>query len=253
MKRLFIGKRLLIGLIAALSTVSMAMADNPFKRGYLGASIGLGIGHNKLSQNTRVSGTQNFFSNSSTRLSALGAIGGIHGGWNWVFKNKWLVGVEVWGDLASLDDSLNAGSSLGANMKTSDEMEWSIGAALKGGVIVNDSTLAYVSLGWVGSDWETKTTVSSTPALAGANPTVSQTFKHSKFLNGFRPALGVAVKVTNRIYVSGEGAYSFYQSHSNDDRLTIPTNAGPMNTIVHSKSRPQVGEIRLKVSWQLKV
>ncbi len=172
--------------LSLLFLASSVQAKNAFDGPYAGVGVALGIGHNDVSQSTRRKSDGMKFSESSANLSPLGVLGGIHLGWNRAISNKYVVGLEIWGDASSLDEKVKETNGAVVDMQSKTQMDWSIGAALKGGVIMGDG-LAYLSLGWVGSEWKTITSVTGFKVLAG---TTIQNVNNKKFLIGFRPAAG---------------------------------------------------------------
>lgn len=220
-------------------------AKNKFDGPYAGVGVALGVGHIDSSQNTRENSTGANLSSSDSNLSPVGVLGGIHLGWNKAVSHKYVIGLEIWGDASSLDEKLKENNGVGADMSSKVQMDWSIGVAAKAGVVMGDG-LAYLSLGWVGSEWKTKTTVTGFPAPGAGTPT-TQSFSNKKFLSGFRPAVGYTWPVSDRLHVSAEGAYTFYGSH----KTSNPFNFAGTNTTVQTKNRPQVGELRVKFSWKV--
>jgi len=236
-------KSFVFGLVLLFVAPSV-LAKNVFNGPYVGVGVGLGVGHNDFTQSTKENSTGKKFSESSSKISPLGVLGGIHLGWNKAVSNKYVIGLEIWGDASSLDEKLKETNGLAVDMQSKNEMDWSIGVALKGGVLMGDG-LAYLSLGWVGSEWKTKTTVTGFRKDGGVSNT--QGFSDKKFLNGFRPAIGYTWPVSDRLHVSAEGAYTFYESH----KTSHPFSFEGMDTTVRTKNEPEVGELRLKFSWKL--
>ncbi|MEN8236768.1 MAG: hypothetical protein ABFQ95_04405 [Pseudomonadota bacterium] len=236
-------KQIVFGLLL-LFIARPVSAKNSFDGPYVGISAGLGIGHLDVSQSTNNNSTGRHFSDSSSKLSPLGVLGGVHLGWNKTLSNKYVIGLEVWGDASSLDEKLKETNGEMVDMQSKAQMDWSIGVALKGGVVMRDG-LAYISLGWVGSEWKTKTNVVGYDVMGNVSNT--QNFSDKKFLSGFRPAVGYTWSVNKRLDVSAEGAYTFYSRH----KTTHPFNFSGMNTTASTKNQPEVGELRVKFSWKV--
>ncbi len=240
-------------LTLALSTIAFAKQD--FSGPYAGVGLALGIGHNDFSQSTRANQNGMALSNSSSNLSPVGVIGGGHVGWNKQLDNKYLIGIEAWVDASTVDDTIKESEGNLVDMSSKDQMDWSVGVAAKAGLLV-DKGLLYLSVGWVGSQWKTKTSVTATQMLTDPNPSVSQTFKEKKFASGVRPAIGFSWPINKKLFVTGEGAYTFYQSNKGNHGFSFNVDDGMGNkmtvpTTVRTKSQPQVAELRVKLSWRL--
>ncbi len=253
-------KKFAIALATTALTTSAVFADaNNFNGPSIGAQFGLA-----QSDGSFRSG-ENFTPNAAgvaagltatnafhkADLSTKGVIGGIHLGWDKVFQNKWLLGIEIYGDLSSLEGKVSRQSTdrtvSADTWKTS--MEYSIGVNVRGGVIVSD-TLAYLSLGWVGSEWEIKQT-SGHPLEGGL------TGKKSDFESGFRVGLGMATMVNNNLMLSLEGGYTWYGDLKVNKSITS-VNINGVNTPINgtakvdSKYSPEVLEAKLKLSWKIR-
>ncbi len=211
-------RKLAIAALAATALTTSAFA-NKFDGPYIGAGIGIGIGDADLQVVTATPG-----SGGDSDLATLGVVGGIHGGWDKVFQNKWLLGLFVFGDLSSMDGKFTDRTEGEDTVTVKVDMDWSIGAGVRGGVVLGDC-LIYLHAGWIGSEWEIKT-----PSK-----------KDDDFLNAFRLGVGFETMLNEHIALGGEYAYSWYEDH----KLKAPSGS----TV---KIDPNASVFRLKLSWRFK-
>ncbi|MEN8236086.1 MAG: outer membrane beta-barrel protein [Pseudomonadota bacterium] len=236
-------KKFAVALATTALVSGAALADaKKFDGPFIGAQIGIAQSDGKFEVQDRSVNSLNQVQGGD--LSTKGVVGGIHLGWDKVFQNKWLLGLEVYGDLSSLNGkaSLSQTNTAGFGGSNKVDMDWSIGVNVRGGVIISD-TLAYLSLGWVGSDWEIRQT-DNRPGSDNRNA------KKDKFKSGFRVGLGMATMLNDNLMLGVEAAYSWY-----DDIKVSRTDADPIiadrETLI-SKYDPEVLEAKLKLSWKIR-
>lgn len=241
-------KKFAVALATTALVSGAALADaKKFDGPFIGAQVGLAQSDGKFTfRNSDRSGANPQTAVSSSDLSTKGVIGGIHLGWDKVFQNKWLLGLEVYGDLSSLDGkrSFTDGDPAGASTDGNKvDMDWSIGINVRGGVIISD-TLAYLSLGWVGSDWEIRQTTHNTA-------TASVDAKKDKFKSGFRVGLGMATMLNDNLMLGLEAAYTWYDD-IDVTRVNGIANGSPDARSATSKYDPEILEAKLKLSWKIR-
>ncbi len=238
---------------ALISVSGAALADaKKFDGPFIGAQVGLAQSDGKFARDASLitnaaplfpAGTN--VDSQRADLSTKGVIGGIHLGWDKVFENKWLLGLEIYGDLSSLDgksssrarNNIPGGTGVVVGSAKVD-MDWSIGVNVRGGVIISD-TLAYLSLGWVGSDWEVRHTLgNSTETLVSG--------KKDEFKSGFRVGLGMATMLNDNLMLGLEAAYSWY------DDIKVTTSNSDTNLRQVTKYDPEVLEAKIKLSWKIR-
>lgn len=288
-------KRIAIALAttAIASTAALASNTAAFSGFHIGAQVGIGLAHGTFSDHAHdgfldtaaANPAEDYTGTYSGHRSARGFEGGIHGGYDWVNNGKWLVGLAVAGDLSAMhgkvsstsrpfyhDAAPNAGPAINdgnytVTLSSRYSQEWSVSAGVRAGQLIGDSFLLYAGLNWAGAEWEGTQTVQVTSfpnaTFADGNPTGSQTSrtKKSKFVNGFRPAIGFAKALTDHIVLTGEYSHTWYETVNHrstfaNAALSAHQNQGQngydqATNVMSSKYKPEVGTFRLKMSWRL--
>ncbi|MGB0935267.1 MAG: hypothetical protein ACPGXY_04285 [Alphaproteobacteria bacterium] len=283
-------KKLAMFLAGSALAATTAVAGSNFNGPFIGAHIGVGNADMGTSASAfsnaqaaaapfiALNGDGNLISMNGD-MSALGVIGGLHAGWDKVFNGKWLLGIELTGDLSSASgdfqatgpnarNAANNGFLAGDNIKVDADMDWAIGVNVRAGAIIHDC-LVYLALGWMGADWEMKTTytprqirvdAAGAPNAAGAvNATfATRSHKKDKFKSGFRLALGTSMMVNEHLMAGVEAAYTWFGSLS-DTRVVSgvrvdgnTANGRFDNVTVRSKIEPELLTAKFKLSWKFK-
>ena len=209
-------KKLAIVALAATTLTTGVLANDKFAGPWVGAAVGVGMSHGDLTLTGETDITTGEIDGSS-----LGFIGGVHAGWDWVFKERWLLGLELLAELSSIDgkssirsrDTEEGDTVLGRPNSANVDMDWSVGASARGGYIIG-TTLIYLHAGWIGSNWD----ISSVREGSGVR-------KDDKFLSGFRTGVGFDTMLTDHVSFGGEWAYTWYSdvdvvSNDNTDPVT---------------------------------
>ncbi len=202
-------KKLAIVALAATALTTGAFANNKHAGPWVGLSLGVGLSHGSLDFTGPVEDSKGKI-DASTR----GILGGLHAGWDWTFENKWLLGIELLGEISSMDgksviserDAGVGAERFGSLLEQKIDMDWSFGVSARGGVIYGD-TVIYLHAGWIGSEWELK----SISTDRDMNDAVDSK-KNDKFLSGFRAGIGFDTMLNENVSFGGEWAYTWYSS-----------------------------------------
>jgi outer membrane immunogenic protein len=230
---------------------------------HIGAQVGVGVGHTGFDHQVYrfQSGTPGrvLYLRANGRRSEAGVLGGLHAGWDWVFNNKFLAGVEASGDLSSLSGKISAVNASFHNAHTKTDMDWSVTVGARGGMVM-DQTALYVSASWVGAEWEIRQTMDtrgSTAAVGGFSGRANE-HKKSHFLNGFRPAIGMATFLDKdgKFLLSLEAGYTWFESTTVRNEFRDDILAGVANSALvqfqSTKINPEVFDAKIKFSWKIK-
>lgn len=227
--------------IALLTTTlaSNAALANKFDGGYVGVGLGYGqsTGKSEASVYNNIA-PGGFYSRVSGDRAAKGVLGGLHAGWDKVWQDKWLFGLEVTGDLSSVEGKIKDTAN-NPQLHSKTRMKYGFGANLRAGVVMHD-VLGYLSLGYSGTHWEQD--IAATGAVVGKKT-------HKKFLNGFRAALGMGTMLNEHLMLSGEVAQTWIEKISLKNNITSPVGT---NVTARSNYHPRLLEGRIKLSWKFK-
>jgi opacity protein-like surface antigen len=227
-----------------------------FNGPYIGAGIGVATssGDYKDRWGTSDSALQQVHKGNR---SANGILGGINAGWDFIFSDQFLLGLEAYLDASGVEGRESADRGSGATnraiLTSKADMDWTVGVMARLGVLI-DRGLLYATIGWAGTDMDLKGTLD----LSGATPAGRVLgFKDSKFNNGVRAGVGASMMVTNNIMFGAEAAYTHYQNMTLRGYFTPNANeqgAGLAlaNTrqFVEFKNDPDLLEVRVKIAWK---
>jgi outer membrane immunogenic protein len=147
-------------------------------------------------------------------MNATGFAGGLFGGYGMYWNNYYYLGAEVFvnGSAASQNQTFTVTPLPGLIAgDISDSNKFSVGASwgisLLPGLKVNDSTLAYIRLGWETARLTGRTTVADT-FIGDFNASASNT----RWQNGFQYGLGLETAVYPNVSVRSEYSHVGYGS-----------------------------------------
>ncbi len=158
---------------------------------YLGAQVGYDVYDGKVT--TPV---------SSAKMFVPGWLGGLFLGYGQYFTN-WYLGGEIFGNWANANNSENNPSYY-----TKFQANSNYGLSILPGIKVNDTTLAYLRLGWNWANVKGRATNKTVvPNVSGSN---------TKTVNGFQWGLGMETLIVGNWSVRGEYNYTSFNSfHAN--------------------------------------
>lgn len=242
-------KKLAIALASTALLSGTAVAN--FQGPYVGAQFGVGTGRTNFDQKLTTRNAADVLGHDmrvNGRRGEVGFIGGLHAGWDFVFNNKFLAGIEVSGDLSNLSSKINAADFSNQSINTKVDMDWAITAGARGGIVM-DKTAFYVSASWVGADWKVTQTADSRPTANGKK----STFKKSHFISGFRPAVGVMASLNDRLLLSVEAGYTWFESKTVRNNFVDAAFGGTNNNTqnLSTEIKPEVFDAKLKLSWKI--
>jgi len=144
-------------------------------------------------------------------LYANGAIGGLFGGYGMYFQNLYYLALEIYGNYSGASTSYNyLGSSPGElndRLHTKVNARGSYGISVLPGIKLNDSTLAYLRLGYNRANIKGQ---ESSTNFDGVAFSVS----NSNWTGGFNYGIGLESVVWDNFSVRGEFNYTSYSSFS---------------------------------------
>jgi outer membrane immunogenic protein len=198
-----------------------------------------------------------FFTTTSVNSggnAALGAVGGIQGGYNWQFAQAWVAGLE--GDIswASLSDHrtvgplVNAAGLPGANVSMSANTEWL--SSIRGKLGFTgwfNNTMLYATGGaaWASVEYAAQTTVA--PPLAAANVfTAATTFNTTK--SGWVIGGGAEWMATTNILLRAEYLFYGINNAATGSALFFPPVVG--TSTAYGWSRDNIQVFRLAGSFK---
>lgn len=216
----------------------------------IGMQVGYGTSNNHMDIQLRArAAAPNRFLKISGDSTSAGFLGGLHGGWDFPFNGHWLVGLETFIDYSGLNGKVkhrdNVVARLPYGVKSSIEMDWSVGFMARAGYITND-TLFYAGIGWVGSKWKLESSFFDVTFPAGVhiNP---HAHKH-KFINGLRLAVGAGERYDQWL-LGLEASYTFYGKKSHKWSYAENGDSGFID--MSHKMKPCVLDAKVKVSYML--
>lgn len=260
-------KKLALSLASAAVLTTAATAAPNFGGFNIGLQVGAATSSNKAERNLNDISQNNpgTVNQNKADLATKGAIGGVHAGWDKVFQNRWLAGVAVFVDASGLSGTANntindtavQQNNLTHNSKA--RMKYSVGAGVNLGVIF-DNALAYVNVGWVGSDWKVSGTMNIAPAVANV-PVFGQpmSVSNSKFVSGFRAAFGTSMMVADNVKLGAELGYTWYGKVEAKKTQVATGNSVAGAPVINAndpytysvKAKPEVLDCKVKLSWQI--
>ena len=152
----------------------------------------------------------------SADKSGKGVIGGAHAGYDKVFENNFLIGVEVFGEYAAAKGKVLDPNTLTLAVSGKADLGWSIGIMARVGYVI-ERTFLYLGVGWVGTDWKLKGVADSSTVPNGG----VHNFTKTKVISAARFTAGIGTEIIERVILGLEGSYSTYQSQILDPAKNI--------------------------------
>ena len=239
-------KKILLTSSAALITAALA-APSAMAEGKTGFNVGLMGGYTTSSTKADrqyVNTGTNTDTGQGVNSSDLGGGGGLFGlqvGYDYVFSNMGVVGLDVfgmWNGHRGDTSSANIPGTAG-DLKHQMKMKYSFGVAAKFGYFFKKDTLGFIRIGYINSKFENSTSLT----LGGQTGTVTDKKNHSGFLIG----VGVDLPVTDRVTVGIEYDYAAYQKKT--VRGTIPALPAATTDVLHS-IKPRMHMAMVNVKWR---
>jgi len=151
---------------------------------------------------------------NSRNLSATGWVGGLFAGYGMYFNNFYYLAGEVFGNGSgasqthnfSIVDNTDGSATSSSSTKVSVDGSW--GVSVLPGLKVNDSTLAYVRLGYNQAKLKASETL-TVGTLAPFNGS------RSKWQGGFNYGVGMESAVYQNVSLRGEFSHTNYSSFTN--------------------------------------
>ncbi|MCK0154344.1 porin family protein [Alcanivorax sp. S6407] len=134
---------------------------------------------------------------------------GVFGSYNWSVSSNWIVGAELAIQDAGASDTLDyIPGGPGATGTTTDvDVNMSYLLGVKGGYLLNESTMLYSTLSLTQTEVETSTTCPSDGFIC--NPgSPAQTFSDDDDISGYALALGVEKSLGSNLSVRAEYRYA---------------------------------------------
>ncbi len=210
MKLSVISKQVLTAALVLAATTGLALAKNYKGENYKGEVAepcpppamllgGFYVGAQVGYDNYRVNVTDPD-APASMKMSVPGWLAGLYLGYGQYF-NTWYLGGEIFGNW---DNANNTDSVETARLKFQANANY--GLSLLPGVRVNDTTLAYLRLGWNWANLKGKETDSAPPAFSSSKTNTS---------NGFQWGIGLETLLVGNWSVRGEVNHTGFTSFSN--------------------------------------
>ncbi|MDR3491697.1 MAG: outer membrane beta-barrel protein [Gammaproteobacteria bacterium] len=182
---------------------------------YVGAQVGFDSYNIKARHNGTV------FNNSFT-TAANGWVGGLFAGYGMYFSNYYYLAGEIFGNGSSASRSnfnTVTNSALYGYFQTNASVNGSWGVSVLPGLKVNDSTLAYIRLGYNQANFSGKSY--STLTTPGVAPINNSSSGNSGWEGGFNFGLGMETAIYQNVSVRGEFTHTNYSSFTNNYRTTF--------------------------------
>ena len=232
-------------------------AAPPAAYNWAGYYWGVGVGGEKFDPNGTVSGETEFLGVFSSPLNGHGstAFGELFAGYNWVYPNNWLTGVELLGKYGSakltshnnITVAAPGGGGIGniQNTTESEKFTWSIVPSARLGILTTPTTLFYGRAGWAFTGVKATIFDNGTNQFTdqGAGVGVSK----SKVINGPQLGIGTEFVVMNNMRLGLEADYTWY------GRLRVngfdPANTDPTATGATLSSKPHELSGQARLIW----
>jgi opacity protein-like surface antigen len=191
---------------------------------YVGGQVGFDFAFIK-SNFAGVDDTVGDFLTDNHSKAVTGFIGGGFVGYGQTFNNLFYLGVEFFGNGANATDSANAsitdsnsGDILGFSESVS--IKGNYGISLLPGIKLNDSTLAYVRLGYHWGRVSVDESILFSDVMTGIPPTVIP-FNFSSTRGGFNYGLGLETAIVRNFSIRGEVNHTDYRSFATNTGTNI--------------------------------
>ena len=141
-----------------------------------------------------------------------GFIGGLYAGYNWLFDNDWLVGIEGsynWSD-AKDDATVKHEGEVVGDAEAEIKQKWEAAVIARVGKVIDDSYMPYI-LG--GATWTKLDASASFQGISGSD---------SDTVSGWTVGAGIEFKLTENLHARAQYRYSDYNDAKFSDEATLP-------------------------------
>jgi opacity protein-like surface antigen len=221
---------------------TLGASESDFGGFFLGANFGGGFGSTNESFLRSVNGVTQL--NRDSDLALKGVRGGVHFGYDHMVTSLFLLGLEIYGDFSSHTGKISQDSIPGpVNFSTRLQRREAVGAAIRAGFVVANTTALYLKAGAETAKWRHNFVTDA----AAFNIKSSHT--SDKRLTGLVLGLGAETKFAKNWRVGVEWNYTKYSSPSD---LSLNGLTGGVNVqLATSKSRDLVtNDFRVRVSYK---
>lgn len=217
---------------------------------YLGAAISRDVTDFEASFNNDVIDGATLINtfNFSHDQNADGVNGEIFAGYGWLFNDHYYLGGEVFGSISSTQGEFDVNDVVGGvllNLSNTYRMRGSIGVAVLPGMKLSDSTLGYLRVGYVNSQFRLNT--STIPALGETTFDEAVNFRKNK--GAVQLGLGVESMVTNNVSVRAEYDYNRYGTISRGAASAVACGDETCTAISTLDIKPIVDQFKLAASY----
>lgn len=238
MRKLALAVLLSTGMITTLGAT-----ESDFGGFFLGANFGGGFGSTNESFLNSDNGI--VLVTRDADLALKGVRGGIHFGYDHMVTPLFLLGVELYGDFSSHTGKVSQDTHVPGlvNFSTRLQRREALGAAVRAGLVVANTTALYLKVGAETAKWRHNFV---TDDNGGFNVRSSHT--SDKRLTGLVLGLGAETKFAKNWRVGVEWNYTKYSSPAD---LSLSGIALGANVLATSKSRDLVtNDFRMRVSYK---
>lgn len=209
-----------------------------------GFYIGAGIGYDsyRINHTNSLALSNGFVQNHSWNTSATGWMGGLFAGYGLYF-DWFYMGAEINVSTSAADGSyhyFNNSVPGGLLFSADAEARTSYGIALLPGVKINDSTLFYVRLGWLRTDFK-----GSVSLIDSA--TTSFSYSNNNWRNGFQYGVGMESYVAENVSLRGEFTHTAYGNTTRSIAFTDPVSG--LGVAASHKFEPSNNEFMLSAIY----
>ncbi len=200
-----------------------------------GFYLGIGVGYDSYRVRQTLdetifdipTGAAVFSDSFSQASSATGWMGGIFAGYGRYFDTFYL-GLEINANASNADATASNSDSFGDSSYIKLKARTSYGIALLPGLKVNDSTLLYVRLGYLRTNFRASFSETEVDFFTGGLDTESAS--SNKWRNGFQYGIGMETAVAEDISIRGEYTHTSFSSKTISGTVTDPIFAEAINT-----------------------
>jgi len=169
-----------------------------------------------------------FTSNSSADGSATGWMGGIFGGYGRYFDWFYLA-AEINANTSNAKSSASYTNSLGDSASVTSKARGSYGIALLPGIKLNDSSLLYVRLGYLRTNFKSSASFTNVDPLDST--VTSLNGSSNEWRNGFDYGVGIETAIAEDVSIRGEYTHTSFNSKTISGSFT---NAAGTETVSFS-------------------
>lgn len=195
-----------------------------------GFYLGIGVGYDSyrvhsdtdLVVSDLTTGIVGYSQDTDTNLSATGWMGGIFAGYGRYFDWFYL-GLELNANASNADSSTSYVDSIGNSASLKLKARSSYGVGLLPGIKLNDSSLLYVRLAYLRTNFKANASVTTDSDIDGDFTTVSGS--SSEWRNGFQYGVGIETAVAEDVSLRGEYTHTSYNSKTVSESFTDTPNS----------------------------